>query len=58
MLLGLFSARGQPSVLQYIRYESCPYINVYIGSLCFDFTVTQCSIHRSRARYTIKSPDE
>ena len=59
--VGVIFCAGLPSVLQYIRsiwYESCPYINVYIRSLCFDFSVVQCSIHRTRARYKIKSPDE
>ena len=25
-----------------------------MGSLCFDFSFVQCSIHRGRARYTLR----
>ena len=30
------------------------YIYIYMGSLCFDFSFVQCSIHRGRARYTLR----
>ena len=29
-------------------------IYIYMGSLCFDFSFVQCSIHRGRARYTLR----
>ena len=30
------------------------YIYINIGSLCFDFSVTQCSIRRSRVQYILR----
>ena len=30
------------------------YLYINIGSLCFDFSVTQCSIRRSRVRYILR----
>ena len=37
-------------ILQFIYI----YIYIYIGSLCIDFSVLQCSIRRSRARYRLR----
>ena len=36
------------------RNKEKKYIYINIGSLCFDFSVTQCSIRRSRVRYILR----
>ena len=39
-------------LINILFYELAIYENIYIlGSLCFDFPVVQCSIHKSRAEY-------
>lgn len=36
---------------KYQRYYL--FIYIYVGNLCFDFSVLQCSIHKNRARYVL-----
>ena len=40
--------RGEIYGIQHLQ------IYIYIGSLCIDFSVLQCSIRRSRARYMLR----
>ena len=42
--------RGEINGIQCLQI----YIYIYIGSLCIDFSVLQCSIRRSIARYTLR----
>ena len=43
--------RKLPFFLKYLIILCNIYIYIYIGSLCIDFSVLQCLIYRSRARY-------
>ena len=44
--------RGEIYGIQHLQIYI--YIYIYIGSLCIDFSVLQCSIRRSRARYMLR----